>query len=158
MGHLSKKKKGVTLTDGEKPDSGASIPPAPSVTELALIAERETTTTQARKAKKAETKYRVKRQATRARTERAAAKTHLKNSIQEFRSGIGASARAIWLLQYCLRERMAGKDGTKEKKQLERSETKRKKLEEKMKKAEEKIEKKKAEIPPEDPEKEAEAV
>ena len=149
-GRVSKKKNGVELTDGEKPPSGASIPPAPSATQLALIAERETTTSQAKKAKKAARNYLVKRQATRARTERAAAKTHLKTSFKELRSGISASWMAIWLLQYCLRERMSG-NGEKEKKQLQRSETKRKKLEEKMKKAEAELERKKAELPPEPP-------
>lgn len=143
MGLLTKKKKGDT------PDA-ADVPRAPSATELALIAERENTTSQAKKARKAETTYRVKRQATRARTERAAAKTHIATSFKELRSGFGAGWRAFWLLHYCLRDRMAPKQGTKERKQLERTETKRKKLEEKMKKAEAEYEKRKAEAPPEE--------
>ncbi|EME41369.1 hypothetical protein DOTSEDRAFT_81704 [Dothistroma septosporum NZE10] len=140
MGLLKRKAKTpspATGADGETAEAANStIPHAPSAAHLALITERETTSDAYKKAQKAEKQYRTHRQAARARTEYAAAKTHVKTAHKELISGMKASVRVVGLFHYVLKEKMSATPEDKQKRKLERTASKRQKLEEKMKKIE----------------------
>lgn len=148
MGLFKRRPKDQASADaGEKAEEtpNAPVPPAPSATHLALIAERETTASAHRKAEKAESAYRVRKRATTARTEYAAAKAHIKASWKEGIAGTKSTCKCVWLSPAVLLEKMSKAEDKKEKKALERSKSKREKMGEKMKKMEEEEEKRKKE-------------
>lgn len=148
MGLFKRKPKDQAPTEEEekKEDTpSVPVPPAPSATHLALIAERETTASAHRKAEKAESAYRVRKRATTARTEYAAAKAHIKASCREGIAGIKSTCKCAWLSPAVLLEKMSKAEDKKEKKALERSKSKREKMGEKMKRMEEEEEKRKKE-------------
>ncbi|KAM3418022.1 hypothetical protein BST61_g6232 [Cercospora zeina] len=145
---LKKKKK--TEGDAEKPEGeeAASLPPAPSTTELTLRGEREKSQTAYERAQKAEAAYRAKKQAERARVDYKNSKGHLKTSCVEFKKGLQTAFSSARSSPAVLKERQHNAGNRKVVKKQEREEEKLKKLAEKMKKAEEEKAKLDAAAPP----------
>lgn len=147
MGRFSKKlKKGE-----EKPpeEAAPTLPTAQSETHITLLAERETAASAHRRAEKAEAAYRARKRATIARSEYAAAKTHMKTSWKEGYAGVKSTVKCAGLSHAILLEKVRNAENKNEKKALERSKSKREKMSEKMKKMEEEEEKRRKEVPAE---------
>lgn len=154
MGLFKKKPKESSEKDKRDEEVASPLPPAPSATHLALIAERETTATAHRRAEKAESAYRNRKRATTARTEYAAAKTHIKTSWKEGVAGTKSICRCAWWSYAILMEKVGNVEVRQERKALERSRSKRERMGEKMRRLEEVEERRRKEAPAEEEAKE----
>lgn len=88
-------------------------------------------------AQKAEQEYRARRQATIARQDVRAAKTHLGEASKQFRAGVAALGTAVRLMPAVMREKKVQLQEKREKERAERAEKLKKRKEEKAIKEEE---------------------
>ncbi|KAF2207221.1 hypothetical protein CERZMDRAFT_88787 [Cercospora zeae-maydis SCOH1-5] len=147
---LLKRKKNAEAENAENPEgeAAATLPPAPSTTELTLRGEREKSQTAYERAQKAEAAYRAKKQAERARVDYKNSKGHLKTSCAELKKGLQTAFSSARSSPAVLKERQHNAGNRKVVKKQEKEAEKMKKLAEKMKKAEEEKAKLDAAAPP----------